>query len=411
MESQAVAPNPNRKDESRTKTPSLWLVFWLMVMLLIAFGIAGIYLDKRLEMLEQKILAQTGEVSAQTDNALVAMQNARKDILESRAEAAGFAKQYSTTLQDLSGLMTNAVTSFSKQTLDLAQTVADKNQSQAERLNAALADLGKESRAQSAGVQTLAEQIAAAQKTALDSKTQSDNTDRRMEQLTQQLAQMNAGLQTAMAGLSDSVNKQNASVNARLEEQAKAVAAQLASLQDASNRGLEAALTQLAALSQEIGARAASFERTSKTSQATIQGRLSALGETLQTRLDENRKESSTIAARLEATIADRSSCVEKSNAAVADELKALADQMKTGLAANRESDEVLRSELAAMSYHLSGRTEDLLIELSNAKEKQEKQAEELAGRVENRLSALGDKVNTLKEEMAQSRSLASTAK
>ena len=110
--------------QTETRSGSgFWIGFWLTLLFVAAAGGAGTYLDYRLQQFEDQIVQQ------------------QKEIQQNREYATAYTKSLTTTLDSLSTMMNQTVTSFTQHTTKLAAVIEKKEKSQSEYLQTAIEEL------------------------------------------------------------------------------------------------------------------------------------------------------------------------------------------------------------------------------------------------------------------------------
>ncbi len=366
-----------------------WFIAWLIIIMVIGFAGTGYYLDTRLNSLEQKVLTQTVKVSGQTEVTLDKLKEARQDILANRAESAEFAKQFSTTLHELSTLLSSTVASFSEQTSKLALAIEQKEESSVEYIKKALEQYSKEANAQSnevlIAVNALADAIKTTQQAALDAKSQSQSNSEQLVAMYDQLQSMNTTLSSGFTTLTDLSKQINVTLNQRFDQQSKSLANQITALQEASNQSLISVRDKMIALANENQSK---LHKSIDNQTETLTGSL----ETVKGDLVKQTK-------NVSQTLTDLNGRVDN-----------VGSKVDIGFAASTDSAETIRSDIAEMNYNLTGRTEDLLLEIADTGKRRSAKTEELSSNLEERIKNVETSVNVVKEGINENKSLLATA-
>lgn len=343
-----------------------WFIAWLIIIMVIGFAGTGYYLDTRLNSLEQKVLTQTVKVSGQTEVTLDKLKEARQDILANRAESAEFAQQFSTTLHELSGLLSSTVESFSEQTSKLALAIEQKEESSVEYIKKALEQYSKETNAQSnevlIAVNALSDAIKSTQQAALDAKSQSKSNSEQLVAMYDQLQNMNTTLSNGFTTLTDLSKQINVTLNQRFDQQSKSLANQITALQEASNQSLISVRDKMVALANE--------------NQSNLQKSIDNQTETLAGSLETVKGDLVKQTKNVSQTLTDLNGRVDN-----------VGSKVDIGFAAATDSAETIRSDIAEMNYNLTGRTEDLLLEIADTGKRRSEKAEEISKNLEERIN------------------------
>ncbi|MFB3787835.1 MAG: hypothetical protein ACE15F_15860 [bacterium] len=386
-----------------------WGILWVM---LIGFGGVAYYIDARLTSLESRVLSQTGDVSKQTENTLQAIQNARKDILGNRAESAEFAQKFSTTLTDMSALVTQSVQAFTRQTSELTQAIEAQDQNQKDALQTLAA--------------TLAQDTAATREAAVQAKDQVQAVDQQLAALARRVEQngqdLRAGVQQLsqdfMAGLtsmSEWSQQANLALSSRLDEQAKTLNTQLTALREDSRRSLDNIETQLAGISTDTQSGRTMLETLAHEGLAQITGILDGYAESQ--RIDTQGVETAlgnqvdALMDTLHAGQMDQKTFLTDWQTRIDGQIQALADDTQFGFAGGKESVEILRNDIREMEYALSGRTEDLWLELAALKQIPAQPAEPNRETLAAGMESLSQSLAGLADAVADTRSLAASSR
>ncbi len=332
------------------KRSSAMLVFWIALIMVAGFASVGYYVDSRLASLEEKILLQSSTITAQAESTIDAIQSARKDILGNRAEAAKFSQTFSSTIDDMSGLLSNAVNAFSKQTQLLTEAVEQKEKNQTEFLQTTLERLEKETITRTGGIQTaiahLAEDVASTKEAALGAQSLADSANGGLERLNTQITQLGQDFSSGYTSLTELSQQMNATVGEQFQTQIQIMAGKMDELRAESDNNLKEVQTHLTAIASEI-------ETESQT--------LNQLSESVCSGLTESRKTGSELR----------------------DQLQSLADNTELAFAAATEDRDMIRADVTEMDFALEGRTDDLSIKLAASQECETQTARETGSKLD----------------------------
>lgn len=320
--SETLNPTPERNDSSS------WNVLWLILTLIAAFGVGGAYVEKRLESLEDKVVAQTGAISQQ---AFEQSKLTQKEILTNRAESAAIAQSMSNVMEEVSQMMNESVKTFTTQTKQLATAVEAKEKNQAEYLKTKLETLGILTQEHSNGIQTaieaLAKEVIETKTIVLESKQQSNELDVRIAKLTQQMDSINANLQSGLVSLTDLVAQQNELIAAQFAKRSDELSTELTAMRETSAQSFSEVTAQIAALNDT---QAQTTESSVKQVHAAISETAGALTDSI---------------TNLQNRLAD------------------LSDTLEVNQSVTDFNNEVIHSELTDVKNTLEVRTGDLLVE------------------------------------------------
>ncbi len=316
-------PIPTKNYDSST-----WTVLWLVLTLVAAFGVAGAYLEKRLESLEEKVVAQTGAISQQ---AYEQSKLTQKEILTNRAESAAIAQSMSNVMDEVSQMINESVQTFSTQTKQLATAVEAKEKSQAEFLKAKLEKLGVLTEEQSNGIQSaieaLAKEVVQTKTIVLESKQQSSEMDVQIAKLTKQLNDINANLKSGLVNLTDLVEQQNELIAAQFTKQSNELSIELTAIRESSAKSMNEVSHQIAALNET------------------------------------STKSAETTAKQVHESIANSANDLSNSITGLQNRIADLSDSIALGQSTNEFNNEVIYSELTDVRNIMDVRTSDLLVE------------------------------------------------
>lgn len=385
MDEKSAVANGKREPKPGGRSNGL-LSLGLIVLLLLAIGGAGFYLDWRLTSLEEKVLTQTSGVSRQTESTLQALQDARKDILGNRQEAAAFAQKFYTTLDQMSALLTQTVNAFSEQTIQLTKAIEQKDKSQSESMNAALAALTREA--------------ASTREAALQTANKTESVDRRLAQLNDRLQELNQGISEGFVTLTQLSREMSEAVSAHLDRQKESLNSQLAELRDASAQSLDSVHQQLAALEQGIQEQKKSVEQISTEKLPELSGKMEGLANST---MEKTNAVHDSLARHIDGIVdiaqnqSRETGEMSASISRIAENLDALSGNIERDFAAGKEGQDALRTHLAELNDSLNGCTENLLVELTALQQASDENAvtERLQG-VENRLDAAAKNLQVL---------------
>lgn len=372
-------PVPERHDSGS------WNVLWLILTLVAAFGVAGAYLEKRLESLEDKVVAQTGAISQQ---AFEQSKLTQKEILTNRAESAAIAQSMSNVMEEVSMMMNESVQSFSAQTKQLATAVEAKEKNQADLLKSKLETLGILTQEHSNGIQAaieaLANEVAETKTVVLESAQQSNELDVHIAKLTKQMDSINANLKTGLVSLTDLVEQQNELITAQFTKRSEELSTELIAMRETSAKSFHDVKTQIASLGESHSQSAETNAKQVQTAITETAGSLTSSITSLQNRLAD------------------------------------LSDSLEINQAANQFNVEVIQSELTDVKNTLDVRTSDLLVESGetqksiqgmqeNTTSVVQQQLQELAQTFEqvsnqvttNQLSAIQEQFSGLSQELS----------
>lgn len=320
--SDQTQPAPERYESSS------WNVLWIILTLVAAFGVAGAYLEKRLESLEEKVVAQTGVISQQ---AYEQSKLTQKEILTNRAESAAIAQSMSNVMEEVSHMMNESIQSFSTQTQQLATAVEAKEKNQADLLKAKLEKLGILTQEHSNGIQAaieaLANEVAETKTIVLESAQQSNELDVHIAKLTKQMDNINANLKSGLVSLTDLVEQQNELIAAQFTKRSEELTTELTAFRETSAKSFNDVKAQIASLDE---------------SQA---------------------KSAKTSAKHVHTTITETAGSLNQSITSLQNRLADLSDTMEINQAADQFNAEVIQSELTDVKNNLDIRTSDLLVQ------------------------------------------------
>lgn len=399
-------------EDIRNKGSSRGTGWGIILVMLIGFGGVAYYIDARLTSLENRVLTQTGDVSKQTENTLQAIQNARQDILGNRAESAEFAQKFSTTLTDMSALVTQSVQAFTRQTSELTQAIEAQDQNQKEALQTLAA--------------TLAQDTAATREAALQAKDQGQAVEQQLAVLARRVEQngqdLRAGVQqlsqdftAGLTSMSEWSQQANLALSSRLDEQAKTLNTQLTALREDSQRSLDKIETQLAGITTDTQSGRAMLETIANEGLAQITGKLDGYAESQ--RNDTLGVEAAlgnqvdALMDTLRAGLMDQKKSLTDWQTRIGGQLEALADDTQLGFAGGQESMEILRNDIREMEYALSGRTEDLWLEVAALKQTPAQPADQNRETLAAGMESLSQSLAGLADAVADTRSLAASSR
>ncbi len=370
MEESNCNPQKTPREDIRNKGSSSGSAWGIVLVMLIGFGAVAYYIDARLSSLESRMLSQTGDVSKQAEDTLQAIQNARKDILGNRAESADFAQKFSTTLTDMSALVTQSVQAFTRQTSELTQAIESQDQNQKDALQTLAADLARDA--------------AATREAALQAKDQGQAVEQQLAALARQVEQNGQDLRTGVTQLSQDFSagftsmsewsqQANTALSSRLDEQAKTLNTQLTALRDDSRRSLENIGTQLAGIGTDTQNGRLMLETLSSEGLAQITGKLDGYADSSRNETQSLKialgNQVDALADTLRAGLTEQKETLADWRTRIGGQLQALDETAQLGFAGSRESTEILRNDIQEMEYTLGGRTEDLWLEVAALKQ------------------------------------------
>ncbi|MBN2326309.1 MAG: hypothetical protein JXR73_04080 [Candidatus Omnitrophica bacterium] len=388
MDEKAHASQPSSEPRP-TGGGAGWLAFWIIFFMVIGFGSVGFYVDHRLASLEERVMTQTSDASKQSESALQALQNTQREILGNRREAAAFAQKFSSTLENMSALLAETVNTFSEQTLQLTKAIEQKDQSQTEHLETAIAGLTHE--------------IETTREVALQAKTRVESIDQQLAMVSGQLADMNQDIAQGFTTLTRISEEMNQAVAAHFAQQSESLHAQLAELKDASNRSLESVEQKLAALDQNFDQQrrtlTAFADQVSEKTEAahnSLARRVDAVADTMQYEFTEQKGMTAALNDRLQ-----QAQETAKILAQMDERFDSLLSDMEAGFVQGQEGQDAIRSDLAEFGYALYGQTDDLLVEVTALKEAGEDSTtqDHLRG-MEGQLERLAQNMQLLQTEL-----------
>jgi len=353
MDEKSAVSQPMRESKPGDRLNGL-LAFGLILVMLVGFSGAGFYLDWRLTSLEEKVLTQTNGVSQQTESTLLALQDARKEILGNRHEAAAFAQKFYTTLDQMSALLTQTVNAFSEQTIQLTKAIEQKDKSQSESLEATLAAFTRDA--------------ASTREAALQAANKTESVDRQLAQLSGQLQELNQGISEGFLTLTQLNREMSEAVSAQLDRQKESLNSQLAELRDASAQSLDSVNQQLAALDRGIQNQQKSVDRISSEKLPELSGRIEGFANSA---IEKSNAVHDSLARHIDgvADIAQNQSRetveLSESISRMAEKMDSLSGNVERDFAIGKEGQDAIRSNLAEMGYSLNGCTENILVELT----------------------------------------------
>ncbi len=364
----------SHQEYSRNKGSSTWLIFGLVLLMVIAIGAAGIYMDYRLQLLESKILEQTEQVYVQSQNTKSSLHRARQEILKNRAESAKLAQKVSTTIEDFSKLLNSTIDSFSQHTSVLTEAIEKKDESQLEFLKQKLSEIETKTEEQSSKMLAIAEnvskELADTKQSVHQSNTQAEQTAQQVALLASRMEQMKNQINNGFTNLTDVSKELNTIVNAQFDSQMKTFTGELAALKKASGDSMNDIDNRLASLSQEIDG----VEKTEKT---------------IQQNLSEHKQSLNQLASTMDSRLSE------------------LRNNVELGFAATEENAGIIRSDIAEMNYSLNGKTEDLLIEFTDSGSQFKKEQLKAAKQFDNKIAAIQKSIDGISRQISQTSSFA----
>lgn len=352
---------------------SLWAAFWMMLLAVCVIAGAGVYLDYRLENFEKRLQHE--------------MQTTQAEVSESRKQSADFAQNLTSTLKELSGLLTITVDSVTQHTATLAAAIEKKEQTQTEALQTALQELSAEIRAQN---ERLSATLASLDEGVSTLREQSDATHTQLAALGETVEAVGKGVSGGFSSLSGLAQALNETVNTRFKEQAESFNARLAALEENACSSLEQFNTQLTAVAERA--------KTAEANDQLALRRLAALQDQIGSIEDAQTGWQQRVALAKEQSDATMTGIHES--------LRFVADRLEVGFAGASQQNEVLRADVIELGATLTHRTEDLLVRMIGANENQEKQAEEQTKQIGSALRSLseqtGAEMQTLVEQLGQ---------
>jgi len=386
---------------------------WLMLLVMfIGFAGAAYYIDYRLTSLESKVLTQAGDVSKQTEDTLQAIQNARKDILGNRAESAEFAQKFSTTLTDMSALVTESVQAFTQQTSKLTQAIESQDQNQRDFLQVLASNLTQEAAATREAVREAHGQSQAVERHVAALARQVEQNSQEMQDGLRQLGQEFASGFTSMSEWSQQMNTV---LSSRLDEQARILNQHLSALREDSQRSLNRIESHLAVINTETQTGRSNLETIASEGLAQLEGKLAGYAEDLR---NETHGVETTLANQvdtlvdtLRAGLLEQKGAISDLHSLIGDQTQALAEELQLGFAGGKESVEILRDDIQEMEYALHGRTEDLWLEVAALKQAQDQTAERTAVAVTTGLQSLSQAIAGLESAVEDTRSLTASSR
>ena len=389
-----------------------WVFFGAFLVMFIGFAGAAYYIDYRLTSLESKVLTQAGDVSKQTEDTLQAIQNARKDILGNRAESAEFAQKFSTTLTDMSALVTESVQAFTQQTSKLTQAIESQDQNQRDFLQVLASNLTQEAAATREAVREAHGQSQAVERHVAALARQVEQNSQEMQDGLRQLGQEFASGFTSMSEWSQQMNTV---LSSRLDEQARILNQHLSALREDSQRSLNRIESYLAVINTETQTGRSMLETIASEGLAQLEGKLAGYAEDLR---NETHGVETTLANQvdtlvdtLRAGLLEQKGAISDLHSLIGDQTQALAEELQLGFAGGKESVEILRDDMQEMEYALHGRTEDLWLEVAALKQAQDQTAERTAVAVTTGLQSLSQAIAGLESAVEDTRSLTASSR
>ncbi len=389
-------------------TGSGWAVFWLIVCMLAGFASAGIYMHERLTQLENKIVTQTEKVASQSEDTLVTLHNTRKDILANRAETASFAKQFSSSVEELSSLMSDTVQNFSTQTSELAKAIEQKDTSQEKQLKNVLAKLSERTEEQAQQIQkqvsSLSQELQLVKNDVISTKEQTQKMDSQMTALNDQIIHINKDLTTRVASLSELTQNLNTVINAKFKENSDSLKKEIASLQSASEKSMADIQSQLSSFTDQM-------QQQDSSENQKIAALDDKLGQTLSAIEQEQKADEQSIGAlrstvaQLEQKLAKQNRTIQENLASFSQQIRVVSENLSMDFASTQKDQEVLQTQLAELSYAVAGQNEELLTSLSEVKQ----QNQSLIESTRNAILTKVEHVNNLlqgSEQLANASSL-----
>ncbi|MDP8243317.1 MAG: hypothetical protein P9L94_04490 [Candidatus Hinthialibacter antarcticus] len=317
--------------QTETKSGSgFWIGFWLTLLLVAAVGGAGAYLDFRLQQFEDQIVQQ------------------QRDILQNRENAKVFTQNLTGTLDSLSTMMNQTVTSFTQHTTKLAAVIEKKEKSQSEYLQTAIEELNlriqKENETLRISLAALSKELSDTNSVLRVVQAKAVSADQRAELANQKIAALQDAVENDFSNLTQLAKAMSESIQAEFETQAATFSRDISALNETSQRGLQKIDNQVASID--------AAQRDSAKQVALLSENVSGV-----------KSQQSDIAK----TVADNANCVSGTVDTLQSNLKTMAGQLEVGFAAAVEQNDVLRSDLAEIGYTLTERTEDLLVQMIDA--------------------------------------------
>lgn len=317
--------------QTETRSGSgFWIGFWLTLLFVAAAGGAGTYLDYRLQQFEDQIVQQ------------------QKEIQQNREYATAYTKSLTTTLDSLSTMMNQTVTSFTQHTTKLAAVIEKKEKSQSEYLQTAIEELNLRIQEENESLRTslaaLSKELSNTNSALRVVQAKTESADQRAELANQKIAALQDAVENDFSNLTQLAKAMSQSIQAQFETQAAAFSRDINALNETSQRGMQKIDKQVA--SMDVA------QRESAQQIATLSESISGV-----------KSQQSEIAK----TVANNANCVSGTVGTLQDNLKTMAGQLEIGFAAAVEQNDVLRSDLAEIGYTLTERTEDLLVQMIDA--------------------------------------------
>ena len=320
----------NAPIQTQKSGSGFWIGFWLTLLLVAAVGGAGAYLDFRLEQFEKQIVQQQVEIK------------------QNREDAKVFTQNLTSTLDSLSTMMNQTVTSFTEQTTKLASVIETKEKSQSKYLQTAIEELNvriqKENEELRTSLATLSKEITDNNAALRTVQAKAESADQRAEKANQQIAALQDSVKDDFSNLTQLAKAMSESVQAQFDTQAANFSRELDMLNESTQGGM-----------QKLSAQVQTIDVAQRESAEQV------------AELTENLSGVKTQQKQIAQTISDNAQCVSGSVGSLQENLKAMAGQLELGFASAVEQNDVLRSDLAEIGYTLTERTEDLLVQMIDA--------------------------------------------
>ncbi|MBZ0257875.1 hypothetical protein K8I31_17560, partial [bacterium] len=221
----------NTPIQTQKSGSGFWIGFWLTLLLVAAVGGAGAYLDFRLEQFEKQIVQQQVEIK------------------QNREDAKVFTQNLTSTLDSLSTMMNQTVTSFTEHTTKLASVIETKEKSQSKYLQTAIEELNlriqKENEALHTSLAALSKEITDTNAALRTVQAKAESADQRAEKANQQIAALQDSVKDDFSNLTQLAKAMSESVQAQFETQAANFSRELDVLNESTQGGMQKLSTQV----------------------------------------------------------------------------------------------------------------------------------------------------------------------